>query len=138
MRPTDYYSFRDYLLVGTPEVHEGDLVKITKGEQIRQARARRFPATGLCVAGGSIDRWIREGWRIEVVERAKPPVPTVPGLYTLNPEHPDRADVYRCTGEGTWERLGTGRSTWWVSGEGLRASLSDADIRSLTRLEATK
>ena len=62
---------------------KGDLVRLTSGEQIRQARVVETSA-GLRVDG----ILLREdgvpsdpGWSLEIVERYAEPLPTEPGLY---------------------------------------------------------
>lgn len=67
-----------------PTDYEGDLVRLTKGEQIIQGRVseRRggLSVIGNGMSGDIIDYCARTGWTLEIIERAKPPKPE-PGVY---------------------------------------------------------
>jgi hypothetical protein len=95
----------------------GDLVKLTKGDEIVQGRVKRdsrgllfvqhvytADATDLEGRGPRIEAYVtRYGWTLEVVERGKPPLPTAPGLYESEkfPLSQDYA-AYLLTTRGSW------------------------------------
>jgi hypothetical protein len=81
----DPVAFRQQALASS--VKKGDLVKLTKGDEIRQARAHEKTNGELRLGnpyGPAVVALVRAGWTLEIVERfvpPAPPLPTEPGLY---------------------------------------------------------
>jgi hypothetical protein len=111
-------------ILGTPaywaSVREGDLVKLTKGDEIRQGYAQlgvidkarlRDDASAsprqtepLVVEPWELGVYQGRGWHLLIVERAREPLPTEPGFY-LDSE----GDAWLLTNRRDWLLLSTGQ-----------------------------
>jgi len=97
---------RALLGVTAPEAHEGDLVELTLGERVIRDRVALTASGRLVLAGNRapLDVHARIGWTLSIIERAKPELPTGPGLYSANHTHPEDSSVYRLDDSGVWTR----------------------------------
>lgn len=86
--------------------NEGDLVEAVKGDTVIGGRVS-LALDGRVIIGESsrsVGVLENEGFTVTVIERAKPKLPTEPGVYTA---HPAAADplLYQLTPFGSWRVL---------------------------------
>lgn len=76
-----------------PGLNDGDLVKLTKGDEVyqglvrtvetfagsRMRAARQYPGNHI---GATVYSLMARGFKLEIIKRAQPPLPTKPGVYT--------------------------------------------------------
>lgn len=141
MNPTERLADWEVELL-TPEIGAGDLVKLTKGEELRQGRARvaHRATTGrreAFVSGAFVRNFVARGWSVTVIEKAPVPLPTEPGIYTAHPDSPHDWEHYIQTGTRTgWMRITWGdRAVTTISEDQLRRYVG---TRELVKLEASK
>lgn len=110
--------------IGSANVAEGDLVRLTKGDSVRTGRARRADASALVVEGHLLRTGRATDWDIEVIERAADALPTAPGLYIAKHDvgliAANPVEVFRLSSVVGWQQSGKDRS-----GD-LDAALDDA------------
>ena len=86
------------------EFREGDLVEAVKGETVMRARVYR-DTEWLDGAGRSIAGLRGDGFTVTLIERAKPALPTEPGVYAPLGKAPSHAvRLFKLKpGDGWWE-----------------------------------
>lgn len=120
------------------DFHEGDLVRIERDHVIVQDRlASSASAPGRLYlpaqkGGTYVDALRTHGWKVTVIERAKPALPTEPGLYCVGGN---------TTGVGGTVQLNVDKEWWWVGNEyqpqpkKIDAGYITEFLAPLTRLE---